>query len=114
MRDGSLYLALGNCIINKTKFDMVQQICDTPTDDFRHFLTEKGKWLANTDIKTYVRDQISNGNYGIYLNNSQGEYAITSTLDICDVFRRATRRWPVYIVRVDGDPRNFFGDRSCP
>ena len=110
MRDGSLYLALGNCIINRTKFDMGQQICDTPTDDFRHFLTEKGKWLATTDIKTYVRDRISNGNYGIYLSTSQGEYEITSALDICDVFRRATTRWPVFIVRVYDDPRNFFSN----
>ena len=118
MRDGWLRLAIGDCIISQTKFDMAEQICDTPTDEFRHFLTKKGKTLTSCNTREYVLDQIRKGNYeiclstsGDYLSTSQDEYEITSALNIPDFFRRATTDWPVFILRVDGDFRKFFNER---
>ena len=77
---------------------MAEQICDTPTDEFRHFLTKKGKMLASYNTREYVRDQIRKGNYGIYLSTSgnylstsQDEYEITSALNISDFLQKVSQ-----------------------
>ena len=108
MRDSFLCLAIGDCVIRQTKFDMAEKICHTSADKFRHFLTKKGKMLATPNIRDCALDHIRKGNPGIYLSTSQGEYDITSALNTYDFFRRATTKWPVFILRVDGDFCTFF------